>query len=100
MEIYQGSYAQKLARLTRQEREQIMLKILIDNRLKFEGKVNNHPSRLKQTAQVLAQTLALSPNPVINKIAVDWCCMGVAERYVLIAQLALMNIESYEAEDR
>lgn len=96
MEIYQGSYAQKLARLTRQEREQIMLKILSDNRLKFEGKVNTHPSRLKQTAQ----NLALSPNPVINKIVVDWCCMGVAERYVLIAQLALMNSQSYEAEDR
>lgn len=97
MEIYQGSHAQTLMRLTRKEREQIMLKILSDNRLKFEEKINTHPGRLGKTAEILNQTLALSPNPKINKIVVDWCCRGTAERYTLIAQLALMNIESYEA---
>lgn len=96
MEVYKGTRAKTLAKLSRQERENIMLNILKDPRLDFEEKVNTAPSKRRQTETQLINTRALHPNEHINRIAVEWVCMGTSQRYVLIAQLALMNSQSFE----
>jgi hypothetical protein len=96
MEIYKGTHAIALSQLTRSEREQIILNILNDPRLDFENKNDTTPSKRARTSKVLLETKALHPDCQINKIAVDWACQGASQRYVLIAQLALMNSQSYE----
>lgn len=96
MEIYKGQYAKALMNLSRSERENIMRKILEDDRLNFEAKLSNSPTARLRTANALLMTRSLHPDAGINKILVDWVCQGMAERYVLIAQLALMNSQRYE----
>lgn len=76
-----------------------MVRILTDPRLNFEEKVGNSPAHRNKTAKILIETHALHPRYEINKMLVDWVCQGMAERYVLIAQLALMNSASYEDEN-
>lgn len=96
MEIYKGRSAQALMKLSRSDREKIVLRILGDDRLNFEAKLDNSKKARAKIEESLLKTRFLHPSEEINKILAEWVCRGTAERYVLLAQLTLMNSASYE----